>query len=248
MMVLKAVKNHRVLSGLGAFAGFAAVLTGMMSAALAGYVPPADADAPTSRSTSGGRRGGCQGAGDIDLVALAPQHHIGQTMSSHPTVAWFVPADIRQPLELELYEKGESGQWQRLSTFTLEEGPAGIMTFTWPESEPGLEVGQTYRWQVISTCVVGLPSRDLVTTAELQVVAPEEASTPATANPVETAQRYAEAGLWYDALALVAGPSLPALATYRNELLLDLAALEAASAGDEEIYLSTQLRRIVAAE
>ncbi|MBD0269505.1 MAG: DUF928 domain-containing protein [Cyanobacteria bacterium Co-bin8] len=237
-------------SYLRVFAGFTTVLVGLMPSALAGYVPPADADAPTSRSTSGGRRGGCQGSGDIDLIALAPQHHIGQTLSSHPTLTWFVPADIRQPLELEVYEKSDSGQWRRLSTFTLEEGPAGIMAFAWPESEPGLEAGRTYRWQVVSTCVVGLPSRDLVTTAELQVIAPTDALMPdADADPMQLAQHYAEAGLWYDALALVAGRSLPAeLAAYRDELLLDLAALEVAAAEDEETYLSEQLRYIAAEE
>jgi hypothetical protein len=249
-MSLKGVQTHHLLSRLGAVVGSIGLVVSLMPSALAGYVPPADADAPTSRSTSGGRRGGCQGAGNIDLVALAPQHHVGQTASSHPTLVWFVPEDIRQPLELELYEQTSSGQWQRLNTLTLKEGPAGLMTFTWPETEPGLTVGQTYRWQVVSTCVVGLPSRDLVTTAELQVVAPDNLPAVApTAPPLEVAQNYAEAGLWYDALAVAASGSLdPELTAYRNQLLADLAALEAASTGNEEAYLTIQLLRIVAEE
>ncbi|HEY9735288.1 MAG TPA: DUF928 domain-containing protein, partial [Trichocoleus sp.] len=166
------------------------------------YQPPPGADAPTSPATGGGRRGGCQGTGDIDLLTLAPRSHIGQTMQSHPTLVWFAPADIRQPLELEVYEKNAAGQWQRLQSFTLESGSTGLMSFTWPQSEPGLTVGQTYRWQVVSTCVAGLPSRDLVATAQIQVVAPPaDLTLPADAEPLQAAQAYAAAGLWYDALS-----------------------------------------------
>lgn len=213
----------------------------------AGYVPPANADAPTSRTTGGGRRGGCQGVGDIDLVALAPQFHIGQTLSTHPTLVWYAPADIHQPLDIELYQKNARGRWERLKTFTLEEKPAGFMSFSWPETESALTVGQTYRWQVVSTCVIGLPARDLVTTAELEVVAPPaDLKDVEASDPVAQAQQYAEQGLWYDALATVASSPASAEKAYRDELLLNLADLEDASADNTETYLGRQLRRIVA--
>ncbi|HEY9878205.1 MAG TPA: DUF928 domain-containing protein, partial [Leptolyngbyaceae cyanobacterium] len=171
-----------------------------------------------------------------------------QTLSTHPTLVWYAPADIHQPLDIELYQKDTNGRWKRLKTFTLEEQVAGYMSFSWPETEPALTVGQTYRWQVISTCVIGLPSRDLVTTAELEVVAPPaDLKNLEAFDPVAQAQWYAEKGFWYDAMAAVSTPSVSlAEKSYRDELLLDLADLEAASADGTETYLSRQLRQIVA--
>lgn len=233
---------------LGVLTSLLGTLMTLTAPVQAGYVPPPNADAPTSRTTGGGRRGGCQGTGNIDLVALAPQVHAGQTMSTHPTLVWYAPADIRQPLEVELYQLESNNRWKRLKTFTLEEQSAGFMSFSWPETEPDLTVGQTYRWQVISTCVIGLPARDLVTTAEIEVIAPPaDLETGEEIDSVTQAQQYAENGLWYDALAAVSdsSASLPEK-TYRDELLLDLADLETASAGDTETYLSRQLRRIAA--
>jgi hypothetical protein len=63
---------------------------------------------------------------------------------------------------------------------------------------------------------------------------------------VQRAQQYAAAGLWYDAIALLAQPPLsPDDIDYRRELVLSLAALEAENPNDQFSLLSYRLRMIV---
>jgi hypothetical protein len=59
--------------------------------------PPPDRSSGPRRTTGGGTRGGgCEQQGEIDLTVLAPQTHIGQTASDHPTLVWYVPDGTEQ--------------------------------------------------------------------------------------------------------------------------------------------------------
>lgn len=175
--------------------------------AKAGYIPPPYSPPPDSPDATG-TRGPCGGHGQtllgnsqISITILAPQTHVGQTVSTHPTMAWFVNDMQPFPMELHLYEDYGGGERQRLKV-DLQSSP-GIMTWTLPEQEPGLTVGQRYRWQVVLVCSANYYSNARVAGAAFDVVAPQADLTQAlalAADPAIRSEIYAKQGLWYDAL------------------------------------------------
>jgi hypothetical protein len=204
------------------------------------YQPPGDLLSPFGDGLEG-RRGGCTGDAEISLTALAPQSHVGQTASTHPTFAWFVPD--AQPIEIifQVYEYGSNGSRDVIQEIPLQSSP-GIMTLSLPKDEPGLSVGQRYGWRVVLLCNPNSPSSALVAGADIDVV-----SLPATfsdsLDPLEKAKQYAEAGLWYDALAEVLASGKEA-SILLEDLLKDLAELEnlqAAKNGSEQGQRLTQV-------
>ncbi|TVP65219.1 MAG: DUF928 domain-containing protein [Leptolyngbya sp. LCM1.Bin17] len=206
-----------------------------------GYQPPADARAPR-RTTGGGTRGGCVGDAPIDLTALAPQAHVGQTAMTHPTLVWYVPDDTPYDTELQLYRYAgiQEDELVPIAVFHLGPSQPGYSTFTLPDHEPGLTVGETYRWKVILHCFPGQPSRSALDEADLVVVA-DGVDEPAT-DLVSQAEQAIAAGLWYDAIALLSQvPVSPEAATYRQELLANLAALEAENPNDDLSLFSERL-------
>ncbi|MGB3136539.1 MAG: DUF928 domain-containing protein [Nodosilinea sp.] len=212
------------------------------------YEPPKTSDAPR-RTTGGGTRSyGCGDAVPIDITALAPQTHIGQTAATRPTLTWFVADETPYPVEIQLYRylssDPDSDRVERLGIYNAGPSQLGYMTFTLPDSEPDLVVGETYRWKVILQCSPSQPSRNRLDEADFQVVAPP-ADLALADDPVQQAQQYAAAGLWYDAIAVLSqAPVSPAAAAFRRELVAELAALEVTNPNDEFSLLSDRLNYI----
>lgn len=220
---------------------------GIIEVVNAGYNPPPKPSAPSSPTTTTGRRGNCTGNLDKALIALAPHQHIGQTSTTRPTFTWFVPDTVPKPLKFRLYQVSPTGQ--RLPLHQVEmQSSLGIMQWKVPEDRPGLTVGQRYHWQVILVCNPNRPSAALVAGADLKVIPKRgnlERQLRATTNPRERAELYAEAGQWYDALAEVTYDSEgAALSAFTTQLLKQLADLESHSEAALANERSQQLREI----
>lgn len=196
------------------------------SAVYAGYKEPSGQRAPRTNTDSSGSRG-CSEVAQLPLTTLAPQKHIGQTVSSHPTFAWFVPGSpeikteyLEQAVspyptlawflpvspeyktEFSLHEYSSNGTITLIKKIELKSSP-GINKLSLPKDTPGLTVGKTYLWQVAVICNENYPSADLVRKAEIEVVPLPmnvKTSLDAVKNPLQRADIYAQAGLWYDAL------------------------------------------------
>lgn len=168
--------------------------------ALAKYTPPQNPSKPKETGTNTTRGGSCEANSAAVLTALVPFSHVGQTISGHPTFTWFVPDRTSRPLQLRLFTR--SGQ---LLYKTDMESQSGIMSVALPPNLPQLSIGQSYQWQVVLVCDPNVPSRNVVATAEIQVVAPVaslQAQLAAAQTPQQRIDLYAQAGLWYDAMAV----------------------------------------------
>jgi Domain of Unknown Function (DUF928) len=186
--------------------------------------PPPSSGSPAPRG-SGGPRGVCTGQSSSSLLAIAPQAHVGQTSSTRPTVAWYVPDVEPYDLVFQLFQGSSEDPLYDISMTSRK----GFMTWSVPASAPALVVGETYRWRVILICDRNRPSLSARDGAVFTVVAPP--TTTAAANSVDYARQMAAAGVWYDALAvIVTTPTTAALRSLRSELLNDLAQLEASGA------------------
>jgi hypothetical protein len=210
--------------------------------------PPPDRSSGPRRTTGGGTRGGgCEQQGEIDLTVLAPQTHIGQTASDHPTLVWYVPDEDPYELELQLYRYASDDPTddtlEPVATFDLGESELGYMSFTLPEDQPALSPDETYRWKIILKCEPSQPSKSQIGEADLQVIPANMSLDMLAGDPVAQAEQLAEAGLWYDAIAVLSKePVSAATAAYRNELLSSLAAMEADNPRDSASGFSERLR------
>ncbi len=167
--------------------------------ALAEYTPPKKPSAPKDTGTNTTRGGSCEAHSAARLTALVPFSHVGETISGHPTFTWFVPDRTSRPLQFRLFTR--SGQ---LLYKTEIESQSGIMSVALPSNLPQLSIGQSYQWQVVLVCDPNVPSRNVVATAEIQVVeaaAPLQTQLAAAPTPQQRIDLYAQAGLWYDAIA-----------------------------------------------
>ena len=172
-------------------------------AVLAGYTPGDQKPPPSERRSDGGTTRGCSG-GDKPLTVLAPVNYVGRTISRYPTFAWFVPNDsASKPITFTIYEWVPGAKPQKVRQISLQSS-SGIMKLSpFLNSEPGLEQEKQYLWQVVINCDPDNPSGDLVSEANIEVVAMPAAvqsKLNKAANSVEKATIYAEAGLWYNAL------------------------------------------------
>jgi hypothetical protein len=182
---------------------FALVIT--TSTALAEYKVPSQPSPPvTSKTTTTTTRtGNCSNNNTKSLKALAPYSHVGKTVSTHPTFAWYVPESKSFPLEFSLYRNNNNGDRQKIYHTNLQSSP-GMMKLTLPKDNPGLTTGQIYSWQVVLICNPNETTEAQVISAEIQVEAMSSQLKTQLAIAKETfkkADLFAEAGFWYDALA-----------------------------------------------
>ncbi|MUL34927.1 DUF928 domain-containing protein [Gloeocapsopsis dulcis] len=221
---------------------------GLCNTVLAEYRPPSDQKPPTTRTTGTVTRGGCRGDKQTTLTALAPQKHTGQTVSSHPTFAWFVPDAESYPLEFRLYRYEASGNRALMQKIQLQ-SQSGIMSFSLPPDTPPLGTGQRYHWQVVLFCNPNRPSSALATGADLDVVAiPHDLASKlaTTNNPQQRVNLYASAGLWYDALSTALTDTMQQ--RLELELLEDLAKLEDTNTTVNTVEYSSRIRPIIELE
>ena len=213
------------------------------------YRPPADARIPR-RNHSGG---GVRGCGE-EIAAIAPRlSSIGQTLSTHPTLVWYNYSDDAEPLELHLYRyragNTDGSAVEQVFVKAVGNSQKGYMSYTLPESEPGLQIGETYFWQVVLYCDPNREEVGMWTAADIQVVSDSMGiAAQLSGDAVSDAQVYSEAGLWYEAIAAIDKLNTPAADNLRQTMLLDLADLEAETDAESTPTLVEQLRRIAAEE
>jgi len=199
--------SPRRLSRGVAIALLSAMTYGTMAPmALAQYNPPADLGLPERREP-GGTRGGCPsglGGGSEpmagpSLTPLVPQqNHFGQTVSPYPTFYWYVPEITAQSAEFVLMDDDDNEVYT--TKFQLDPNhKGGLVSLSLPDKAglPPLEVGQTYRWYFSLICDEFDRGTDIFTDGWVRRVDPPT-ETLATSND------YAQAGIWFEALELLA--------------------------------------------
>ncbi|MBD2121527.1 DUF928 domain-containing protein [Trichocoleus sp. FACHB-262] len=190
---------------------------GIAPMALAKYRPPKRPSAPRVTGTNTTRGDNCDRKAEGKLTPLVPFSHIGQTSSQRPTFVWFVPDRTPHPLQFRLFTR----TGQPLYRTEMQSQP-GIMSVALPSHLPQLTIGETYKWQVVLVCNPTVPSRNVIATAEIEVVEPAallQTQLATAQTPQQRSDLYAEAGLWYDAIAA----ALKASETAQNQsIVLDL--------------------------
>ncbi len=194
-------KLARLSSMVGAM--LSAGLLGMwpMMAIAQEYIPPVEG--LPGRRQGGGTRGDCLQS-NASLVALMPDSNFGQTLDDYPTFYWYVPAITAEAAEFVLLDENDNEVY--IAEYQLT-NQSGIISLSLPDRAglPPLEVGETYHWYFSIICDRLDRSGDLFTEGWVRHISDASLEQQAREQPpLQQATLYAEAGIWHDALTLLA--------------------------------------------
>jgi Domain of Unknown Function (DUF928) len=165
---------------------------------------------PPVRGVPGGRVGGATRGTvkpatplpTIDIIA--PDGHSGLTTSAAPTLYFYVSRRVTYPTRLTISAPGQPAPI--IETNIPSPQAAGIYAIRLGDYRVRLDPGVVYSWSVSVILNPNAPSRDIVASASLLRIPPDP-NLDAAVRAASTARRaalFADAGLWYDAVAAAA--------------------------------------------
>ncbi len=176
--------------------------------------------APAVRLT-GGSRG--EGRDKVILEVLAPDE-VGLTTEEQPSLFWFQSQPSPAGFELTLLRDKQAKPLLHLRTPHADR--AGIQRVRLADHGVKLQPGIEYQWVVALITDPENRSTDLIASGAIQRVepGPELSARLTQASPSDRTHAYAEAGIWYDALATLsdqvdAHPESASLRDLRRDLL-----------------------------
>ena len=198
------------------------------------YIPPSKIGAPKGRVA-----GGTRDEGDLPmLVALAPDH-VGLTAQAQPSLFWYLSSSTTLPIEVVIMNSQKTKPLF-VTRFRPPLTP-GIQRVRLAEYDVSLATNVPYDWFVALIPDPTQRSKDMVAGGRIERIALPQAlhTRLAQAREGEAPALYAEAGLWYDALAALADLSeaTPHDAQFRQQraALLEQAGLPEAAAYDKQL-------------
>lgn len=180
--------------------------------------------------------GGSRGTGDaaITLDVLVPDD-IGTTTQEQPSLFWFQSKPAEAKFELTLLQENKVKPLVQVKVERASK--AGIQRLKLSDHGVKLAPGVAYQWVVALVTDPDNRSTDLVASGVIKRVAPaaDLKEKISQAAPASLAGLYAEAGIWYDALAALsdqieAQPENQPLRQTRAELLRQVGLNAAAQA------------------
>lgn len=180
--------------------------------------------------------GGSRGTGDaaVTLDVLAPDD-VGTTTQEQPSLFWFQSKPAEAKFELTLLQENKVKPLIQVKVDRA--GKAGIQRLKLSDHGVKLNPGVEYQWVVALVTDPDNRSTDLVASGVIKRVTPaaELKDKISQAAPASLASLYADAGIWYDALAaasdqIEAQPGNKTLREMRAELLLQVGLKDAAQA------------------
>ena len=177
---------------------------------------------PPLRGAPGGRvGGGTRGTAGRDLFmlsVLAPDHK-ALTISEQPTLFWYISGDTSLPVEFAVVDP--NGTEPLLEKALPVPVTKGIHKISLADYGVKLAPNVAYRWSVTVVPDANRRSRDILSSGIVERVAtPSELTVKLSNAPKDQLPAiYAEAGLWYDALAAMSSmvASAPNDATLRQQ-------------------------------
>jgi len=150
-------------------------------------------------------RGNCDFT-KVELVALLPPTEPVLTAAKYPT--FFVALSQTSAKKAEFLLLSDNKERVVYETTVSLPSQPGIISFSLPTDGtlPPLEVGKNYYWQFLLVCDSEDRGKDVIAEGQIQRVKLSSTvdSELKKASPRDRAAIYAEAGIWYDAIASLA--------------------------------------------
>lgn len=158
---------------------------------------------PPLRGAPGGRLGGgTRGTGrDVFVLSVLAPDHSGLTLQEEPSLYWYISSPTSLPVEFTIMDP--SAVQPVLEMRIAPPISPGIHRIRLSDHGVRLAPDAVYRWYVAVVPDTGRRSRDILAGGTIQRVPPtaELSAKLREARPEDAPFIYAEAGLWYDALA-----------------------------------------------
>jgi hypothetical protein len=161
---------------------------------------------PRKENAPRARIGGHSRGSDVDapeLIALVPDH-VAFTIRSGPSLCWYLSIHSSKPITVTVVDS--RGIRPILEQSLPSPARAGIHCLRLREYGVDLREQEQYRWFVTLVLNPDRPSQDIVAGGVIERIPLDEACAldmPCTWTTceLEAVYRYADSGLWYDALA-----------------------------------------------
>jgi hypothetical protein len=177
---------------------------------------PSGGSAPRT-SIGGGTRGEIP-----PLTALVPPTKHGRTVSAHPTIFAYLPPIGAEEVFFSLQDEEGNSHYYTILKVSPD---GGVISITLPSTAPALEIGKNYLWYFAPVEPGGILKPDnYAVTGWIKRVEKTFNEQELASSPVKLATKYAEAGVWYDTLKVLAAakrsePNNKSFATEWHDLL-----------------------------
>ena len=147
--------------------------------------------------------GGTRGTGDLPTLSVLAPDHIGLTTQEQPSLYWYLSQPTTHPIELSVIDPQSISPL--LETQLQLHTRSGIQQVRLADYGVRLKPGMTYRWFVTLIPDPHSRSKDVVAGGLIERIEPSEAlrAKLTQADQAEKPSIYAEAGLWYNAVAAI---------------------------------------------
>jgi len=164
------------------------------------YVPPRKgAPAPGIR-----RGGGTRGTNkSVPMISLLAPDHVGFTLQEQPVLFWFTPTNHNLTYEFTLI--ADSAETPVVETKLPSPAHSGIQQIRLGDYNAKLLPGERYQWSVALVMDPEEPSANVVAKGAIERVGRGKLEQPLSSDvgKADAPRRYAEAGVWYDALMAI---------------------------------------------
>ena len=164
------------------------------------YKPPRKGTpAPGSR-----RGGGSRGTNkSVPVISLLAPDHVGLTLQEQPVLFWFTPTKQNNPVEFTLIK--ENADVPVVETKLPPTAQPGLQQIRLSDYKVKLSPGERYQWSVALILDAEEGSANIVAMGAIERIEPGKLEQPLPTNlsKAEAPKRYAEAGIWYDAVMAI---------------------------------------------
>jgi len=158
---------------------------------------------PPTRGAPGGRvGGGTRGKDQTFVLSVLAPNHTGLTSQAQPVLYWYISKSVSSPIEFTLIDSGATPIIEKV---LVPPAKMGIQRIQLSELGVRLETGTQYRWFLTLVSDPKRRSKDVLAGATIERLdLSESLDAPVSAvDRISAARHYAEAGYWYDAIALL---------------------------------------------
>lgn len=136
----------------------------------------------------------------VPVISVLAPDHVGVTLQEKPVLYWFAPTKQNQPYEFVLIADG--AEVPAVETRLPEPARPGIQQIRLSDYNVKLASGERYHWSVALILDPDEPSGNIVATGIIERADRDKLDLPLPHDiaKADAVRRYAEAGLWYDAI------------------------------------------------
>lgn len=164
------------------------------------YIPPRKGAPAAGLKRGGGTRGTNK---SLPMISLLAPDHVGFTLQEQPVLFWFTPTNHNLSYEFTLI--ADSAEIPLIEAKLPSPARGGVQQIRLADYKAKLAPGERYQWSVSLVMDPEEPSANVVAKGAIERITRDKLEQPLSSDmsKAEAPKRYAEAGVWYDALMAI---------------------------------------------